>query len=169
MTKSLDRYRADAAERTTQRIKRALSKLRADLPLFKRKPTKKDLARLAGVHVNTLDLRSRVLADQVGLSNPPAKRSRSIGWPISELKALQLEWREFSTGKQFPPEGHQSTVAGNGKTEEQFNLEAYKRQNIDLLYRNEELTYENRSLHSINDNLKREIELVSGENARPTR
>ena len=153
MTKSLDRYRESAVEKTTMRITRALAKLRADLPIYRRKPTKKDLARLAGVHVNTLDLRSKNHTQGCG-----------AGWPLSILADLQKEWKDSAQSGGVRP----NTPAKGPifESDESFSLEAYKMQNIALLYRNEELTQENVGLNRVNDNLRRELELISDENSK---
>jgi hypothetical protein len=100
-----------------------------------------------------LDLRSK------GQSNATA------GWPLSELAVLQQEWRKAVKGVAIQPS---SRVARGGSAQAQipFSLDAYKRQNIDLLYRNEELAQDNLALQRVNENLKRELELMSNENSK---
>lgn len=136
------------------RITRALAKLRADLPTFRRKPTKKDLARLAGVHVNTLDLRSK-----------SQTKDLIAGWPLSDLADLQEQWRKIAQGALGKGREASSSPAP-ASVDRSFDLEAYKRQNIGLIYRNEELAQENLGLQRVVDNLRRELDIISGENSK---
>lgn len=166
MTPPLNEYRVEIYESVTQRIRRGLERLRKDLTLYARKPTKRDLARLSSVHVNTLDTRSNSAApDQGGQETAP-------GWPLSELRQIQRQWkdsrssnRQANSSVELVSENADAHIDAD-EPAEQFHLESYKRQNIDLAYRNEELSIEIRELKRVNHNLRMEIDRISAENTR---